>query len=288
MTTIGNEFLSAGFSPKGGELQSLKNQQENIEYLWDGNPDFWGKYSPVLFPIVGGLKDNTYYYEGKAYRLSRHGFARDREFSCEKLSDTEISFTLVHDEETLQSYPFEFTLNLRYHISGSVLTCTCSVLNPSAKPLLFSYGTHPAFATPTGENLKYEDYYLKFNKDSELVYHKINQDMIDDETVTKTLENNVLPLKHELFYEDALVFKSLKSNCVSLHNTKNTHGIHYHFNDFPYFGIWAAKDADFVCLEAWCGIADGVDTNQELKAKEGIITLGPGNTWQRSWAVECF
>ena len=288
MITIGNEFISAGFSKKGAELQRLKNLQHDIDYLWNGNPAFWAKHSPVLFPIVGGLKDDTYYFAGKEYHLSRHGFARDREFSYEQVSDTEISFTLTHDEETLRNYPFEFILNLRYHISGSILTCTCSVINPSSQSILFSYGTHPAFATPNTNGLKYEDYYLEFNKDTQITYHKISHDLISDETVTKELPNNLLSLRHELFYEDALVFKTLHSNCVSLRNCKNSHGIHYHFNDFPYFGIWAAKDADFVCLEAWCGIADGVAHDQQLIRKEGINTLEAGNKWQLSWAVECF
>ena len=288
MIKIGNDFISAIFSPKGAELQSLRHTRKNIEYIWSGNPSFWGKHSPVLFPIVGGLKDDTYYFEGKEYRLSRHGFARDREFSYEKLSETEVSFTLSHDEETLKNYPFEFTLNLRYRISGSTLTCTCSVHNPSERLMLFSFGNHPAFATPSTDGLSYADYYLQFNLDNQLIYHKISHDLIDDETVTKTLEDNSLPLSHELFYEDALVFKTLKSNCVSLKNTINPHGINYHFNDFPYFGIWAAKDADFVCLEAWCGIADGIGHNKELKDKEGIIKLAAGDSWQRNWSVECF
>lgn len=288
MITIGNEIINATFSAKGAELQSLRNQQKDIEYLWSGDPAYWGKFSPILFPIVGALKDDIYFFEGKEYRLSRHGFARDREFSYEQLSETEISFTLSHDEETLKNYPFEFSLNLRYHISESTLTCTCSVLNPSERTTYFSFGTHPAFATPNTDGLSYEDYYLQFNRDNQLIYHKISNDLIDDETVTRTLEDNMLPLTHELFYEDALVFKTLKSNCVSLKNTKNPHGIHYHFNDFPYFGIWAARDADFVCLEAWCGIADGTGHNKELKDKEGIIKLEAGNSWQRNWSVECF
>lgn len=288
MITIENEYISANFSSKGAELQSIKSKENHLEYMWDGNPGFWAKHSPVLFPIVGGLKNGTYYFEGREYRLSRHGFARDKEFKVEQLNRTEVLFTLTHDDETLKSYPFEFTLNLHYKISESSLTCTYIVINPASQDLLFSIGAHPAFATPVSESVKYEDYYLQFNKDNVLTYHTIDNDLIEDTTVNIPLQNDKLPLRHELFYKDALVFKTLKSDRISLRNTKNTHGLHYHFNQFPYFGIWSAKDADFVCLEPWCGIADGITHNQELKDKEGIITLSPGSRWERSWSVECF
>ncbi len=109
-----------------------------------------------------------------------------------------------------------------------------------------------------------------------------------DEITTLQLTEKRLPLKHELFYDDALVFKNLKSDSISLMNTKNYNGLNFKFKDFPYFGIWAAKDAPFVCLEPWCGIADSMQHNQQLKDKEGIITLAPKENWQRTWQVTCF
>lgn len=288
MITIENEYIRADFAAKGAELQSLKSKKHNLEYMWSGNPDFWGKYSPVLFPVVGALKDGSYSFEGSEYKLPRHGFARDREFDVEQLNPTEVVFILKHDSDTLKIYPFEFELRLQYKISGAELTCTYIVLNPADKNLLFSIGSHPAFATPVEGGLKYEDYFLQFNKDSNLSYHKIDKDLIDNDTVTIPLKNKILPLRHELFYDDALVFKTLKSDYISLRNTGNEHGIDFRFEGFPYFGIWAAKDADFVCLEAWCGVADGTDHNQELSDKEGIVTLAPNSRWERSWSVTCF
>ena len=288
MITIENKTLKAGFSLKGAELQSLRNIEKDIEYIWDGNPEFWGKHSPVLFPIVGGLKDNTYYIDGTEYNLPRHGFARDREFEAETISDTEVAFTLAHDDQTLKSYPFEFSLRLHYKLTDSGLTCTYQVSNPAPQPLLFSIGSHPAFATPVGDDLRYEDYVLHFNNDDKITYHKIKDDLIDDETVSIDLVNGTLQLSHELFYNDALVFKSLKSDRITLRNSKNDHGIHYEFENFPYFGIWAAKNADFICLEAWCGIADGINHNQHLVNKEGIMTLANGQRWERSWTIDCF
>jgi len=266
----------------------LKSKQTNLSYIWDGDPAFWPKHSPILFPVIGALKQGVYEYGGKSYSLPRHGFARDHEFEVEQINNAEVLFTLSQSEDTLLVYPFEFKLGIRYKIEGAALTCTYEVFNPGNSELLFSVGAHPAFSIPLGENVKYEDCYLEFNADTKLVYHKIENDLIADETVTITLENRKLPLKYELFYEDALVFKTLKSDCISIRNTKNTHGLDFQFEDFPFFGIWAAKDANFVCLEPWCGIADGVDHDLQLKNKEGIRHLAVGESWERSWSVSVF
>lgn len=289
MIFLENEHLKVSFVNKGAELQSLINKQNNINYLWNGNAAYWAKFSPVLFPIVGGLKDNTYRFENNTYHLPRHGLARDHDFEVIHISDTELVFKLSHSEETLKNYPFQFVLQLRYRLQGSHLSCTYELSNPSQdNSLWFSIGAHPAFSVPLKDDLLYTDYFLEFNKDHSLAYHKIKNDLITNETINIELTEGRLPLTHKLFYDDALVFKSLKSNCITLGTKKDKHGLHFKFNDFPFFGIWAAKDANFVCLEPWCGIADNIDHEQDLKKKEGIIELGAMGNWNRSWEVNCF
>jgi galactose mutarotase-like enzyme len=288
MITLENELLKASFVQKGAELQSLKSKTADLEYIWDGNPKDWGKHSPVLFPIVGALKDNAYVYHDERYELPRHGFARDMEFELESKSTDEVVFTLRSSTETKKHYPFEFTLSLIYTLKSHGLSCTYRVHNPSNTDLLFSVGGHPAFATPVSSGLSYEDYYIRFNQDEALVINKIADNLISDEVQTITLKDKTLSLKHELFYEDALVMKSLKSNKISLQNKVNSHGLHFSFEGFPYFGIWAAKDADFICLEPWCGIADSVQHNGTLSDKEGIVILSAEESWQRSWQVDIF
>ncbi|TKC12156.1 aldose 1-epimerase family protein [Pedobacter polaris] len=288
MISITNEHIVASFSAKGAELQSIKGTHSETEFLWSGDAQFWGKFSPVLFPIIGALKDETYIFEGKSYKLPRHGFARDMEFNFEEINEHEILFTLTHNEETLKVYPFEFRLNLRYKIHGSSLCCTYEVYNPAEKDLLFSVGGHPAFAAPLNKQGDYTDYYLQFNKDEEITYHHILDNLISEKTSSIKLDKGKLYLKHEMFYEDALVFKNLKSDSISLLNDKNYNGLDFNFKDFPYYGIWAAKDADFVCLEPWCGIADGTHHNQNLLEKEGINVLASNGTWERTWQVTCF
>ncbi len=288
MILIENEHITASFSAKGAELQSIKGNDSLTEYLWSGDSDFWGKFSPILFPIVGALKDDTYQFNDQTYTLPRHGFARDLEFEYHHVNEQEIIFTLKHTNETLKVYPFEFSLSITYKIHGASFCCTYQVSNPSTQNLLFSIGGHPAFAAPLNKQGVYTDYYLQFNKDEELTYHHIVNNLIADQTTTIKLNEGKLPLTHELFYEDALVFKNLKSDSISLLNAKNYNGLDFHFKNFPYFGIWAAKDADFVCLEPWCGIADSVNHNQQLSTKEGIISLAPKDVWERTWQITCF
>ena len=288
IVAIKNEHLAVEFSTKGAELQRVVGIDSEVNYMWNGDANFWAKFSPVLFPIVGALKNDSYNYQGNTYHLSRHGFTRDMEFSHEVTGSNAVTFKLNHTEETLAKYPFKFELSISYHLHGASLKCTYKVLNLDTKTMLFSIGGHPAFAAPLNNQGVYTDYYLQFNNDDELTYHHIVSNLIADETTTVDLKDKILPLQHELFYGDALVFKNLKSNQIRLLNTKNYNGLNFHFEGFPYFGIWAAIDADFVCLEPWCGVADSVNHNGNLEDKEGMEQLEPQKSWERSWEICCF
>lgn len=288
MVTLQNEKLTAVISNNGAELQKLVHNRTGINYMWSGDAAHWGKYSPVLFPVVGGLKNDTYYYKDKAFRLPRHGFAREKEFTSQQLGDAEAVFSLDHDEQTLLVYPFPFSLKLRYRLNNNWLACTYEVNNPGKDLLLFSVGAHPAFAVPLTDGTDYHDHYLLFNKAEPLQRRKIKAGLIDTYTETLETDNGRLALQHELFYEDAIVLKGLQSNCISLACTRHDHGLNFYFNGFDFFGIWAAKDAPFVCLEPWCGIGDSVNHTQQLMDKEGINLLEPGELFSRTWSVECF
>ena len=287
--TIQNENLRAVFAVKGAELQSLFNTNTNIEYMWNGDPAFWPKHSPVLFPTVGPLKDDTYYYNEKKYSLLRHGFAKEKEFEVEKVSESEVVFTLSQSPESLEIYPFDFVLKLRYTLDGAKLTCGYEVYNPGTQELLFSVGAHPAFAVPMVKDTVYSDYFLEFNKKEEL--HRLelkNGGFIAGGRDVFPTENNRIPLQHSLFYGEAIVFEHLQSNCITVGSDLHKHGIHFHFEGFPCFVVWAFKDAPFVCLEPWCGFSDTMNHNQQLKDKKGIIPLAPGAAFHRNWSVECF
>jgi galactose mutarotase-like enzyme len=289
VTTISNGQLTARISRGGAELTSLFNNALRLEYMWAADARYWAKSSPILFPIVGALKGGSYIFNGKNYRLSRHGFARDWIFDVESQEPSTITFLLRDDEDTRTIYPFPFELRLIYSLDGFQLNVTYEVVNPSDEKLLFSIGGHPAFKVPLIPGTVYEDYFLKFDQQETSSRWPITRDgLIDKSSKPFFNSSNILPLTRELFFEDAVVLKDLKSSTISIRSNKHTHGLDFSFPGFPYFGIWAFKDADFVCLEPWCGIADSVTHDQRLENKEGIIALAGNSRWEKTWTVKCY
>jgi len=286
MITIQNTKLKATFNEPGAELASLINLETGKEIIWEGNPEFWGGKSPVLFPTVGALKDDKYIFEGETYEMPRHGFARRRVFTVRESSENEIIFELNSDEESLKIYPFIFSLEVRYTLIENKLTVSYKVKNLSEKEMYFSLGAHPGFAIDTKNGLNYNDYEIAFSDDEKLETRPLIDNLISNETQTIELENKTLPLSYELFSKDALVMTTMKSRELILRNNKNNRKVIFSFSNFPYFGIWAAKNADFVCLEPWQGIADLENHDQELTEKFGILKLQQNEDWKAHWAVE--
>ncbi len=289
MYTIFNDHLQVAVQNKGAELQSIYNKATGIDYLWSGNADFWGKKSPVLFPIVGGLKNNTYTYENKAYQLGRHGFARDHSFEVVLHTADTITLSLTDTPDTLAVYPFPFTFHLQYQLLQNKLVVTYQIHNTGNSVMPFSVGAHPAFNVPLAPDTVFSDYFLQFNEPETAPLWPLTHDGLIDAHPTPYLQNTAqLPLTEDLFYKDALVFKQLKSTQISIKSHKTTHGITLEYQDFPYMGIWSAKNAPFVCIEPWCGIADSVDASGQLLEKEGVHLLEPQAQFVRSWSVLTF
>lgn len=286
MIQIKNDHLEVAISEKGAELQSI--QLNTLEYLWQADSNYWAKHSPVLFPIIGELRDGKYIFDNKEYHLPRHGFARDKIFDAKQTSETSAVFTLRSNAETLAVYPFQFIFQLQYEIKQHTLYCSYIVQNVNERDMYFSVGGHPAFRVPLNENLQYDDYVLAFDKDSTLQRFLLDNGLTNDKTETVALDDKKLHLKSSLFYNDAIVLKHIGSNQIKLYSEKDKHGLKFMFEGFPYFGIWAAKDAPFLCLEPWCGIADTIHHNYQLTDKEGINQLAAGATWKRTWSVELF
>ena len=291
MFTIENEYLKIEIDARGAELQGIYNKKNGLEYMWSGDPAFWGKKSPVLFPIVGSLKNDTYYFEKKAYQLSRHGFAREMDFTVTDQTASSITFTLTRQDVTFEKYPFQFRLDIVYSIQHNQLQVMYRIVNKGDinQKMYFSVGGHPAFKLPLLPATVYTDYYLEFNKTENVGRWPISKEgLIETRSIPLLNNTSVLPLAKELFYADAIVLKQLRSDKVKL--VCNTAGelFEFDFTGFPYLGIWAARDADFVCIEPWCGIADSVNTNQQLTEKEGINMLDSTDQFERSWKVTVY
>lgn len=265
--TITNGALSATIRDMGAELISLK--KDGREYIWSGDPAFWGKHSPVLFPIVGTLKDNSYTHNGKSYSLPRHGFARERNFAVISQEKNRVTFSLKADNVTYEVYPFDFDLVITYVLETSSVSINYEVKNLSAETAMpFSLGAHPAFALPG----KFEDYSLHFNKDEKLTRYKLENDLVSDKTEIVKLKNGNLPLNYALFKDDALVMKEISSKEVAIKKGDKPY-LRVGYKNFPHMGLWTKTGAPFICIEPWQGYADTPSNNGNLSDKEGIINL---------------
>lgn len=287
--SISNHVLQVEISALGAEIQSIYNKETALEYMWSGDPAFWPKKSPALFPVVGGLKNNSYQFEDKNYSLGRHGFARESLFTVTQHTSESICFNLLANEATLAVYPFDFSFSIVYTIKENQLHVNYLVENIGDKTLYFSVGAHPAFKVPLTEGSSYNDYYLLFNETETAGQYPLSSDgLIEQKTIPFFDNTNTLPLTKSLFYADALVFKNLNATNISILSNKSSHGLKLHYPNFPYMGIWSFKDADFVCIEPWCGITDMVNTDGNIVNKEGINTLEPKELFSRTWWVELF
>jgi galactose mutarotase-like enzyme len=279
IVTISNGILTATINTLGAELISLVKNNKN--YIWQVDEMYWNKTSPVLFPIVGRLKNDSYTFNGKTYQLPRHGFARNMEFTFDKKSDSQVIFELNETEETRLIYPFCFKLLMAYTLMDNELVIEYFVRNQSDEVVPFSIGAHPAFTI--SEN--FENYSLQFNAADTFETHHLENESFNCKTTLVDAKNNAIALNYALFEKDALVFKSLKSNEVILKN-KDRAILKVNYDHFPYLGIWTKQNAPFLCIEPWCGLADSSNHNGDLEEKEGINHLPAGEDFLRAIRIE--
>ena len=287
--TLENAFIKVEVSAQGAELQTIFHKQHHIEYLWQGEASIWPRKAPVLFPIVGKVKDNQYTYEQNSYSLPQHGFARDNAFALVASTSSSCIYRLNHTEETLKLFPFEFELDIIYSIGGATLNVAYRIYNPSSKnDLYFSIGAHPGFRCPLVDGEKFEDYYLEFEKPEKLSRILLEGGLRGDETEVVSLINNKLPLTIDLFGpKDAIVVSGLNSERISLKSNKSAHGLHFDYKNYPWFGIWS-KPGPFVCLEPWMGVADDIHATGDFTKKESIQKLKPESEVSYSYSIELF
>ena len=287
--TLENDHLRVRVKEKGAELTDVENKFTNLEYMWSGDPVFWGKVSPILFPIVGALKDNTFLYAGAHYELTRHGFARDMVFDLIEQRSDYITFQLLSNTSTRPKYPFDFELKVSYHVINNFLEVTYTVVNSGDTTMYFSIGAHPAFKVPLVAGTDFEAHYLLFEDKETAPRWPIDPNgLIMDKPIPFLENTSTLKLSHDLFKQDALVFKNLRSQNISLKSNAHSNGLDFYFQGFSYLGIWSAKNSDFVCIEPWCGIADSVLHDQNLTTKEGIIELPAAESWTRAWKARFY
>jgi galactose mutarotase-like enzyme len=292
MPTLISATARVEVAAHGAELTSFEHLATGFDYLWPADPAQWARHAPLLFPIVGKLPDDTYLHDGQPYKLTQHGFARDQEFQLIQEEENSLTFQLLATAETKAIYPFDFDLRVRYELRGSTLVVSWEVRNPAAasQDLLFSIGAHPAFRCPlrpaTGE--EFGEYAFHFDHPVTLYRQLLRGGLRSGETSPVVTDSAILPLSYELFADDALVFDHFDFTRLTLQKADKTGPfVRTQFDGFPYLGLWTkGPGAAFVCIEPWQGVASPVGPPQELRDKEGILTLAPGQVFATSYTIE--
>jgi galactose mutarotase-like enzyme len=271
----------------GAELKKLVLKKNNKNYLWHGDSKYWGRSAPVLFPFVGRLKDDKYTYNNQEYKMTQHGFARDKEFELIDQGENHLTFSLTEDKASLKKYPFKFRLEIKYEIKENSLAVSYKVRNCDQKTMFFSIGAHPAFYWPLNKNETKEDYYLEFKKTETASRYLLESGLLNNKKEKLMEKSKKLELKADTFKDDALVFKDIKSEKITLKSKKSEAKVEMEFEGFPYLGIWSqSAAAPFICLEPWHGIADSVDSSGKLEEKEGIMSLEAGNNFKSTYLIK--
>ena len=283
---ISNGRITIQVDSMGAEPKSLKEISSGREYMWNADPRYWKRTSPVLFPLVGGLKDGSFRVDGIEYPMGQHGFARDTEFCLKSQAAHEIWFLLESDEETMRRYPYPFALETGYELSDRTVRVKWRVRNPAADTLYFSIGGHPAFLCPIREGTRQSDYSLRFDARKELVSSVLEKGLMSGERAVYALQDGALPVTEHLFDRDALVIERDQAHRVSLVTPEGREYLTVAF-DAPLFGIWSppGKNAPFICIEPWYGRCDSADYGGEWRDREWIQTLGAGEIFEASYDI---
>lgn len=287
--SVENHRIAISVTETGAELASLINLDSGREYIWQADPEVWGSHAPVLFPIIGMLKDGKTTIDGEEYRIPKHGMVRNNDaLELFYHSDDRITFRMCWSEETLKTYPYKFDFRITYRLRNEHVIVYYEVENVDEQPIYFHLGGHPGFRVPFYEGEKYDDYFLRFEHDETAArYSVMPGGTIGDSTRSVPWKDgNILPLTHDLFAEDALVFKDLKSRSVILESAINGPVIKLDYAGWTHMGIWAKPEGDFVCIEPWVGLADAHDSKGDFKAKEGIVKLEAGQMYEMSFDIK--
>ena len=294
--SISSNSLTASIDTMGAQLMSLRKGES--EYLWQGDSNWWPRRAPILFPIVGVLKDGEAESAEGTISLARHGLARLNQFEVVEESPSSVKLQLKSTEETRKAYPYDFELKLIFSVAGDTLTQTYEVTNPANVVLPFTLGAHPAFNIPIPgvEATSLDQYHLSFTRSWTSYGPSITDEGLCDYTTPQRLivDSDTLPLSWELIdREKTITLEDVPDRRITLtanaETSSETHGIQMDFEGFDYLGIWsAAPGCPFVALEPWCGIADTVDTDGVFEHKPGIICLDPEQSIAKTLNIKVF
>ena len=285
MTIIENDLYKVAIRNQGGEITSFINKATGVEHIWQAGTE-WAWYAPHLFPVIGALNNGQLMINGNTYPMARHGFNRQSELLLIESDTQTAKFSLPYNEKTLAVYPYKFDFQIHYDLIDTALRITYKVINLDKKDIYFSVGGHPAFNVPFNKGEQYEDYYLEFEVNEKLDTHLLSAEgTFSGQTVPVAMDGNKLHLTRDLFNNDALVFKNIRSRMVTIKSTKHDQSLSVEFPHFNYLGIWAKPGADFVCIEPWVGCADTAGASIDISQKEGIQQLHAGHVFEAAYYI---
>ncbi len=287
MEKLKNGYINIAVSAHGAELQSIRKENSSKEYLWQGNPEFWGRRSPILFPIVCGLWEGKYRTEGDTYEMGRHGFARDTEFKILNKTEEKITYVMSDNEDTLRNYPYHFFLSVTYRIENNKIHVIWHVQNTDTKEIHFQIGGHPAFNLPDiqeGESMKG---CLLFDKKEgvERIYGNVNGCILMDRYPVET-EDGLFEFNEDSFKDDAIIIDQCQLHHISLLDKAKKPVVTLDFKA-PCVGLWSpyGKNAPFVCIEPWYGVHDHVKYSGKFKDKYLMNHLQPGASFMSEYTI---
>ena len=278
---IENNYLKIGVKELGCELTSVINKENGTEYLWQGDKKYWSGQSPILFPIVGRLIEDSYYLDGKKYTMPKHGFARKMPWTFGGADESSMFFTLTETEETLALYPYSFTVKVTFTLDGNSLKVTHEIENRNSGVMYASLGAHPAFNCEIGDRLVFSE-----NETLDTVRIDLVNSLRLPETVPVLKDEKVITITEDIFNEDALIFNGVKSDTVTLESDNHSRKVIFHLNNSPWLGIWAKPGAPYVCIEPWCGVNDSTEKKDDFSQKDGINKIEAGESFVYSWTAE--
>jgi len=290
MKILSNKQLEIKINSLGAELSSIIKKDSGKQYMWQADPEYWKRHSPVLFPIVGSLWNNEYRIDGKEYHLSQHGFARDMIFNILDSTENSVFYLLENNNETLQKYPYPFQLKIGYKLTDNRIEVIWEVKNTGENSMYFQIGAHPAFYFPMFDPSEDLKGYFSFDKNELLTYILIKEKgCVSPDTYHIDMEEGLLPITRHTFDKDALIFEDSQLAKVTLFNKLKQPHLSLFF-DAPVVGLWspAGKDAPFFCIEPWYGRCDKIDYTGEFKDKDWINHLSPGEIFSASYTIEIY
>ncbi len=286
--TISNGCLTVTAAEAGAELQSILGP-DGTEYLWQGDSRYWSDRAINIFPYVARLTQGSYYLDGQLHRMAIHGIAPYRTFTAEEKSGTEMVFSLLSDERTLESYPRAFAFRIGYRLEADVLEVTYTVENRDEKPMYFGLGGHPGFNVPLAPGKKFEDYRLRFSEPRTPARVGFTEDCyLNGQDTPFPLEaERILPLDHSLFDQDAIVLTDMARQ-VTLETEGDSRSVTVTFPDMDYLGLWhwPKTDAPYVCIEPWSSLPSASGVITRLEAQKDLIYLAPGRTYRNRWTIQ--